>query len=69
MIKTRLAKELKKLWTIKVTVTPIIVGMLRTIPESLKKKLDKLEIIGRIEIMQTETLLRSARTLRRVVVA
>ena len=36
-----LAKELKKLWNIMVTVIPIIVGGLRTVPKNLEKKLSE----------------------------
>ena len=45
----------------KLTVIPIIVGTLRTIPKDLEKRLGKLEICGRIESVQ----LNSARIPRR----
>ena len=41
-----LARELKKLWNMKVTVIPIGIGALGTIPKSLVKGLEELEIGG-----------------------
>ena len=61
-----LARELKKLWNMKVTIVPIVVGALGTITEGLLKGLEDLEVGGRIETIQTTTLLRTARILRRV---
>ena len=58
-----LTKRMKKLWNKKVNVIPIIVGVLRTFPKNLEKRLVELEIRRRIE---TTTLLRSARIFRRV---
>ena len=63
-----LARELKKLWNMRVKVIPIVVGTLETVPISLKKRLEDLEIRGRIETIQTTALLQSARILRRVLV-
>ena len=45
----------------KVTVIPIVVGALGTVPKTLKKRLEELEIRRRIEA----TVLRSARILRK----
>ena len=39
-----LARELKKLWNMKVTVIPIVIGALGTIPKGLVKRLEELEI-------------------------
>ena len=44
-----LARELKKLWNMKVKVIPIVVGALGTVPKGLEKSLENLEIRGRIE--------------------
>ena len=44
-----LARELKKLWNMKVTVIPIVVGAFGAILNNLKKRLDELEIWERIE--------------------
>ena len=41
-------RELKKLWNIKVKVIPVIVGVLGTVHKSLGKRLEELEISGRI---------------------
>ena len=41
-----LAREQKTLWNIGVTVKPIVIGMLRTLLESLEKGLKELEIEG-----------------------
>ena len=61
-----LARELKKLWNMKVTVVPIVIGALGTITKILLKGLEDLEIGGRVETIQTTDLLRMARILRRV---
>ena len=61
-----LAWELKKLWNMKVTIIPIVIGALGTVTEGLLKGLEDLEIKGRVETIQTSTLLRSVRILRRV---
>ena len=58
--------ELKKLWNMKVTIIPIVIGALGTVIEGLSKRLEDWEIRGRMETIQTTTLLRSARILRRV---
>ena len=61
-----LARELKKLWNMKVTIMPIVIGALGTITKGLLKGLEDLEIGGRVETIQTTALLRTARILRRV---
>ena len=61
-----LARELKKLWNMKVVVIPIVISALGTVTKGLVKGLDDLEIRGRDGTIQTTTLLRSARILRRV---
>ena len=61
-----LARELKKLWNMKVTFILIIIGALGTVTKGLIKGLEDLEIRGRGETFQTTALLRSARILRRV---
>ena len=48
-----LTRELEKLINVKVTVIPIVVGALGTVPKSLKMKLRELEIRGRIDTIQT----------------
>ena len=63
-----LARELKKLWNMKVTVIPIVIGAPATITkglvQGLVQGLEDLEIRGQVEIVQTITLLRTARILK-----
>ena len=61
-----LARELKKLWNMKVTIMPIVTGALGTITKSLLKGLEDLEVGGRVETIQTIALMRTVRILRRV---
>ena len=61
-----LARELKKLWNMKVTIVPIVIGALGTVTKGLLKGLDHLEVGGWVETIQTTALLRTARILRRV---
>ena len=61
-----LARELKKLWNMKVTIVPIVIGALSTITKGLLKGLEDLEVGGRVETIQTTALLRTGRILRRV---
>ena len=53
-----LARELKKLWNMRVKVVPIVIGALGTVPKGLEKSLSELEIKGRIETIQTIALLK-----------
>ena len=61
-----LAWELKKLWNMQVTIIPIVIGAFGTVTKGLLKGLEDFEVGGRVEIIQTTTLLRTARILRRV---
>ena len=62
-----LARELKKkLWSMKVTIIPIVIGAFGTVTKGLLKGLEDLELRGRGETAQTTALLRTARILRRV---
>ena len=61
-----LARKLKKLWNMKVTIVPIVIGAFGTITKGLLKGLEDLEIGGRVETIQMTALLRTARILRRV---
>ena len=56
-----LAWELKK-----VTIIPIVIVEFGTVTKELLKGLEDLEVGGRVETIQTTTLLRTARILRRV---
>ena len=61
-----LARELKKLWNMKVTIVPIVIGALGSVTKRLLKGLEDLEVGEPVETIQTTALLRSARILRRV---
>ena len=61
-----LARELKKLWNMKVTIIPIVVGAFGTVTKGLLKGLADLEVGVRVETIQTTALLKTARILRRV---
>ena len=62
-----LARELKKkLWNMKVTIVPVVIGALGTVTKGLLTGLEDLEVGGREETIQTTALLRTARILRRV---
>ena len=60
-----LARESKRLRNVKVTVIPIVISALGTITKGLIEGLEDLEIKRRVGTIQTITLLRSARILRR----
>ena len=60
-----LARELKKLWNMKVMVIPIEISVVGTVTKGLIQGLEELEVRGRVETIQTIALLRSARILRR----
>ena len=59
-----LAKESKRLWNMKVTIVPIVIGALDTITKGLLKDLEDLEVGGLVETIQMTALLRTARILR-----
>ena len=61
-----LARELKKLWKMKVTIIPIVIGALGTVTKGLLKGREELEVGGRVETIQTTASLRTARIVRRV---
>ena len=59
-----LARELKKLWSMKVTITPVVISTFGTVIKGLLKGLEDLEVGGRVESIQTTVLLKTARILR-----
>ena len=61
-----LARELKKLWNMKVTIVPNVIGAFGTITNGLLKGLEDLELGGWVETIQMTALLRTARIQRRV---
>ena len=50
--------EMKKLWNMKVTIIPIVIGAFGRVTEGLLKGLEELEVSGRVETIQITTLLR-----------
>ena len=61
-----LARELKKLWNMKVTFEAVVIGAFGTITKGLLKGAKDLEFGGRVETIQMTALLRTAKILRRV---
>ena len=61
-----LAREVKKLWDMKVMVIPIVSDAHGTDIKGLVQGLEDLEIKGQMETIQTTALLRTARTQRRI---
>ena len=61
-----LARELKKIWNMKVIVTPVIIGALGATPEKLKKRLQDLGIDTKIVELQKSAIIHTARILRKV---
>ena len=61
-----LARELKKLLNMLVTIIPIVIGAFGSVTKGLLKGLEDLEVGGRVETIQTTALLRTSRILRRV---
>ena len=59
-----LARELKKQWNMKVTVILIVSDALSSVTRSFVQGLEDFEIRGRVETIQTTSLLRSTRILR-----
>ena len=51
-----LARELKKLWNMKMTIIPIVIGAFGTVTKGLLKGLVDLEIGGLVETIQITTL-------------
>ena len=49
-----------------VTIIPIVIGAFGTVTKTLQKGLGDLKVGGRVKIVQTTTLLRTVRILRRV---
>ena len=48
-----LAREMKKLWNMKVTIIQIVIGALGAVIKGVVQGLDDLEIRGRVETIQT----------------
>ena len=52
-----LGRQLKKLWNMKVTIIPIVIGVFSTVTKGSLKELDELEVGGRMETIETTALL------------
>ena len=61
-----LARGLKKLLNMNVTIIPIVIGSIGTVSEGLVNGLEDLELRGRVETIKTTTVMNSARILRTV---
>ena len=61
-----LARELKKLWNMMVTIILIVIGAFGILTKGLLKRMDDLEVGGRVETIQTTAPLTTTRILRRV---
>ena len=61
-----LARELKTLWNMPVTIIPIVIGAFGTVTKGLLTGQEDSEVGGRVETIQTTTLLRTARILWRI---
>ena len=51
-----LARELKKLWNMQVTIIPIVIGAFGTVTKGLLKGLEDLQVGGGMETIQTTAL-------------
>ncbi len=61
-----LARKQKRLWKMKATVIPIVLGAVGTARKGTKKRLEEVEIRRRIDTIQTIVLFKSARILENV---
>ena len=61
-----LARDLEKLWNMKVMIVPIVIGAFGTITKGLLKGLEDLEVGRWVETIQMTALLKTTRILRRV---
>ena len=61
-----LARELKKLWNMKVMIVSIVIGAFGKITKGLLKGLEDLEVGRQVNTIQTTALLRTTKILRRV---
>ena len=61
-----LAREIRKSWNMRATVIPVVISVLDKVPKGLERELEELEIVGRIEAIQTTALSRLAKIMRRV---
>ena len=62
-----LARELKKVWNMKVIVVPLVVGALRTPTKELEKRLKTFGIETKITELQKTVLIHTSRILQKVI--
>ena len=62
-----LARELKKVWNMKVIVVPLVVGALRTPAKELEKRLKTFGIETKITELQKTVLIHTSRILQKVI--
>ena len=62
-----LARELKKVWNMKVTVVPLVVGALGTPAKALEKRLKTIGIETKITELQKAIMIHTSRILRKVI--
>ena len=62
-----LRREWKKMWNMKVNITPIVIGAMGAIPKKLRKRLEQLGIKTRLVEQQKSAILYTARILRKVI--
>ena len=51
-----LARKLQKMWNMKVTIVPMVIGAFVTVTNGLLKGLEDLKVGGRVETIQTTAL-------------
>ncbi len=61
-----LVRELRKLWNMTVTVIPIVIDALGTVPKDLENGIEEVETRERIATIGTTASLRSVKILKRV---
>ena len=61
-----LAREIRRIWQVKVKVIPLVVGALGTTPRALKANLEEIGVDMEIDLLQKSTLLGMATILRKV---
>ena len=59
-------RELQELWNLKISIAPIVIGPLGTIPKSLEKHLHELNVEVNISETQTTVLLNGVRIISKV---
>ena len=61
-----LAREVAKLWNVRVKIIPVVIGALGTIPNDLEERINEMGISLKTAQIQMSVLLGTARILRKV---